>query len=413
MKKHFLLCTLLFFSFHFYGQISFEKGYYIANDGQKIECLIKNVDWRSNPDQFKFKLSELDEIKTATILTVKEFGITNNSKYIRANVKIDRSRQEVSRLSSDRSPNFKEEILFLKVLVEGNASLYRYSDKNIDKFFFKNNSNQITQLVFKNYKKSDDKIGVNNLYKQQLYNNLTCVNFKQKRVNNLNYTEKSLVKYFKDYSKCQETPLTFIQPKNEYDFFRIHLRPRINNSDLSVSHQLIFPNHIMEFKNKLAFGIGVETEFVLPFNKNKWSIIFEPSYQSYKSEGLVENVSTIFGGSINSKIEYSSIEIPFGFRHYFYLQNESNIFINASLVFDILLNSTFSGTHFNGSSAFDSVLESESIGNFAFGLGYKLDKKFSLEMRYQTNRQIIDTNRISVWGSRYRTLSLIFGYRIF
>ena len=40
------------------AQISFEKGYYIDNSNQKVDCLIKNVDWKNNPTSFEYKLSD-------------------------------------------------------------------------------------------------------------------------------------------------------------------------------------------------------------------------------------------------------------------------------------------------------------------------------------------------------------------
>lgn len=52
MKKLFqIFITLL--TINCYSQISYEKGYYIDNSGQKTECLIKNNDWLRDPTDFK------------------------------------------------------------------------------------------------------------------------------------------------------------------------------------------------------------------------------------------------------------------------------------------------------------------------------------------------------------------------
>ena len=67
---------------------------------------------------------------------------------------------------------------------------------------------------------------------------------------------------------------------------------------------------------------GVETEFILAFNKNKWGVTIEPTYQYYKSEKKPSDVE--------AKLNYTSVEIPIGIRHYFYLSEKSKIFINAS-----------------------------------------------------------------------------------
>src|SRR5690606_2810585 len=118
---------------------------------QKIECLIKNIAWSRNPKGFQYKLTADGEISNATLETVKEFRVAGAAKYVRANVKIDRSPKSLSNLSPDRNPIFKEELLFLKVVVEGKATLYSYEDATLSRFFYKIPDNEISQLAYKMY----------------------------------------------------------------------------------------------------------------------------------------------------------------------------------------------------------------------------------------------------------------------
>jgi hypothetical protein len=74
MKKQLLFLLTAILSFNCYSQISYEKGYYIDNMNQKTNCLIKNIDWITNPTEFEYKLSENSESKKATIKSIKEFG---------------------------------------------------------------------------------------------------------------------------------------------------------------------------------------------------------------------------------------------------------------------------------------------------------------------------------------------------
>ena len=116
MKNQLLGILITILSMQCYAQVLFETGYYINNNGQKIECEIKNIDWKNNPTEFDFRLSENTEQKKATTETVKEFGIYNYSKYVRSVVNIDRSSKYLSEISTDKNPIFAEEQLFLKVL---------------------------------------------------------------------------------------------------------------------------------------------------------------------------------------------------------------------------------------------------------------------------------------------------------
>jgi len=74
-----------------FAQMHFEKGYFESNDGSITKCLIKNEDWYKTPNQFKYKLLTEDNIQLKKIDEIKEFGIDNQTKYIRADVNVDMS----------------------------------------------------------------------------------------------------------------------------------------------------------------------------------------------------------------------------------------------------------------------------------------------------------------------------------
>ncbi|MEO7210187.1 MAG: hypothetical protein ABIY35_04510, partial [Chitinophagaceae bacterium] len=125
MKKNILFVILLIMSASGFSQISFEPGFIINNNGDKVDCLIKNLEWKNNPNEFTYKLSETSEELTGNIQNVKAF-FTGNAKYVLFNTDIDRSSDVLSEGTTDKEPQYKNETFFLKVLVEGKASLYVY-----------------------------------------------------------------------------------------------------------------------------------------------------------------------------------------------------------------------------------------------------------------------------------------------
>ncbi|MBC3759234.1 tRNA modification GTPase [Hyunsoonleella sp. SJ7] len=383
IKLLFLLTTIL--SFNCYSQISFENGYFIDNNNQKTNCLIKNLDWGDNPTEFKYKLSENSELNEKTIKSVKEFGIFNASKYVRSAVKIDRSSNKVDELDNERKAKFQEEELFLKVLVEGKSTLYSYIDRGLIRYFYSIGTSNIEQLVFKSYITPEFKIGKNNRFRNQLWNNLKCSDIKKSRVEKIKYRKSDLVNFFVTYNSCSNQEYINFEEKQKKDLFNLNIRPRLNFSSLSNDRNI-------NIKNDLGFGFGIEAELVLPFHKNKWSFIIEPTYQSFGEKSTD-------GGSGDVIVNYSSIELHAGLRHYFFLNDNSKIFINASLIYDSSLN--------------DSQINSQEITdayNMAFGLGYKYKDKYSIELRHQTRRGLgFDSN----WVADYETLSIVFGYSLF
>ena len=191
MKKHLLLALLL--SSSMYGQISFDQGYIIDNTNQKTNCLIKNLDWKNNPNEIEYKLFENTKPVKVAVQSIKEFGIDNVSKYISCNVNIDRSSEITNKLSRNKEPNFKKEVLFLKVLIEGNANLYVYENRNLTRYFYSTKDSGIEQLIYKSYVNEYNKISKNNSFRNQLWNSLKCSNSDINVVKNLNYQRSDLM----------------------------------------------------------------------------------------------------------------------------------------------------------------------------------------------------------------------------
>lgn len=409
MKKQILFLVLtLVLSINCYSQITFENGYFIDQNNKKTDCLIENLDWKSTPTNFRYKLSEDQDIVTADVKTIKEFAISGESKYMRTSVKIDRSSKFIENMSTDKDPVFKEETLLLKVLIEGKASLYMYDEGSLTRFFYNINDTEIKQLVYKPYLiNGNSSIAKNNYFREQLFIDLKCDNILQREYENLNYSRSALLKFFVKYNKCSDTNFTEFEKKEKKDLFNLTVRPRLNNSSLSISNSNT-DMYNFDFGSKSSFGLGVEAEFILPFNKNKWALIAEPTYQYYKAEKTNQTTSVV-GGEITAKVDYKSVELPIGVRYYFFLKNNSKIFINASYLIDFGSNSKIEFSRKDGSVI--NALDVKSGSSLGLGIGGKLHDKYSIEFRYLLNRTIL--NDYLFLDSSYSTASLIVGYSFF
>lgn len=124
----------------------------------------------------------------------KEFAKENGANYLKATVDIDRLSENIARLSEVRNPVFNEEELFIKVSVEGKANLYEFYNENITRFFYSTENSDIEQLIFKSYKSPENKIKRNNDFRQQLWNNLQCFDFKSSRIKRIDYNKRDFGK---------------------------------------------------------------------------------------------------------------------------------------------------------------------------------------------------------------------------
>lgn len=311
MKKFFTL-PLLWFCLTSQAQVQFENGYFIDNAGVKHNVLIQNSDPKNNPTSIKFKDNHNSEVKTATIEEIQEFQVANDY-FIRSTVNIDKTKDDIKSLKSSPNPSFKRETLFLKLLLDGKADLFVYIDYSLKRFFYRIDQSTIEQLIYMKYWKDANSLAVNKKFQQQLFSNLNCESIKINRFRALEYKTNSLIEFFKDYNNCQNTKYqTFLNPEVKGGInFRIKVGAGL--SDLSIKKNMTEKG--FEFTNTIEPRVGVELEYVLPFNRNKWGLLTEATYRSSSYD---EAFQTSYSGLFI--FSYNSLEMYGGFRHYLFLK---------------------------------------------------------------------------------------------
>jgi hypothetical protein len=384
-------------SLNAFGQISYQKGYIIDNHDQRLECLIKNVDWKNNPEEFLYRNEGDNEIKRGTLALIKEFGIYGYSRFKRANVKIDRSGSAVDELTYDRNPVWSQETRFLKVLVDAKASLYSYDEDKLERYFYSLNDTSIHQLVYKKYmvQSSQDitMTKANNEFRQQLWVNVKCSNTKMSTVERIDYNGKELTKYFKEQSNCDGGSITVADVSEKRDIFNIKITPGFNYSSVQLTNPLL---PTINFQNTINARLGVEFELHLPFNKNKWSLVFEPTAQWLKTEQPQV-----------AWIDYGFMDFPIGVRYYSFLNKQTALFVNG---FVILTAPIYFSSHpavnlYQGGS----LDISHANTNMALGLGIR-HRRISFEMRYYSS---IGLTPDYYSNTDYSRTTLVLGYRVF
>ncbi|WP_312075722.1 hypothetical protein [Chryseobacterium sp.] len=191
--RRIILGFLLFLTVVINAQIKFENGYIISNNGTKQDVLIKNLAWVDNPNQITYKSSEDSKELHASPADIKEFKVDGFQKYISYDGPIEQSSYDLSNLSDDKEPVFKNDKVFLKEITSGNYKLYFYSSKRLLKFFFGSDSN-IEPLVYKKYHPAgiQSQVATNEQYKTQLKTLFSTNEEAVKLIEKSRYTEESL-----------------------------------------------------------------------------------------------------------------------------------------------------------------------------------------------------------------------------
>lgn len=397
MQKLIIFLLFVFSAPSIFGQNLFKEAYFVNKKQDTIHGLIKDYDWNFNPNYFIFKKDENSVEQKIFPENVLLFEIFNASKYKSSLVQIDVSEHRIEKLSKEKPANFESKHLFLKTLVEGEANLYKFSSDKLVRYFIETSESGIEQLVYKKYVNNNSEILENNRFRQQLLLKLDCENLKKHSLKNIKYRQKTLVKLVSNYNSCFEVSTKNYVVKKPKKTFFFSINPGLQKASLSTESGRNVKSKT-EFDAEYTFRLGLEVEYILPFNNKKWSLIFEPAYQYYSSRVSVE---PDFLDSYR-EVDYQSIELNFGVRYYMFLNKSQPIFINLGLSQDIDFNSEITGN-------IDAILDVKSALNPLVGAGFKFNKTMSLELRYQINRDLL-TKYVSR-NSDYRSLALIFSYR--
>lgn len=393
MKKY--LCFLLFFyAINLFAQKVFVKGYFIDNSGNKITCLINNSDWDSNPNEIEYKLNELDQIQKANIHDVKEFGGENEHRFVRFDVDISMSSNNI--FNQGRSFVYENKTVFLKEIINGKAILYSYNDGGKLKFFFSYDNKLPVQLEYKEYK-FESEILKNNNYKQQLFNALKSETITENDIANLEYKSSSLIDFFIKYNGLNKNKAADVKKIFERKFdFNLYVKAGIQQSSFSADSQNDYIGKF-KFKDATDLNCGIELEIIFPVRNKNWAAYVNAYMINYSDE-----LTRSFGKVV---FKYQTIEFPVGLRYYFSVNEMSKLFVNLGLQFAIPLKSDFKMDQFQ-----DVYGNFHYPFNFHFGVGYNFNDKFSLAINTMTKRNLMEDNG---WDSDFKNYSLTLGYKLF
>lgn len=396
LKKS-LLLILLFLSIGIFSQLNYEKGYLINNRNEKSEILIRNEDWALNPKDFDYKISSGDKVLTGRIADVKEFGIYNFSKYVRYTGLIDQSSDNVQIIDNDKNLKLVEKTVFLKQLVEGKRNLYSYNDDKIKKFFYSDASTPITELIYKRYYADEyrSSLATNNEFRNQLAKSFSGEETGQK-LKTITYKTQDLTKFFKKYNDADSD--TAVQPMESKSQLNFHVKPGIGFTSVKLEFPEL-PAANVNFATKISPRFGLELEYILPFIRNKWALFTEPTYINYKQKG--ENT---LGNP--AEISYNSVDLPFGVRHYMFLNKTSRIFIEGSLnLADLSVGDNYVRYFIPGTTV-ERQFGFRSSVNLGGGIGYSYNNKIQISARYNSK------NMGQYFDIKYSSFSLMASYNI-
>lgn len=373
---------LLLAGFTCIAQINYEPGSFTLNNGTVTNCLIKNIAWKNNPISFTYKLTENEAEKQGSIQEVVSFEVSGY-KFERHTVQLERSQTTVGYLENSAKPNYKTETLYLKKLVEGAITLYSFEESNVRKYFFSTAENTLPQQLL--YKKYEEGLKVKEYkhYQYQLSTAMADAKFGESTFNRLNYNLEALTKLVIKYNTTKGAVVDNTEKHNKTKFA---LKVTIGAYIASLETKLEVPQNFNDdhtFSNKVIFSGGLEAEYTLPFNNNKWSVFVNPEYSAYENNEL-KPVTPGDNQLTGWNAKFAFVTVPVGVRYYMFLNQKSRIFVNAAYVMAFKAGNATLRNRF-------TVYDVSGAGNFLFGAGYSYNGKYGIEFRCNTSRDLMET----------------------
>jgi hypothetical protein len=397
--KNLTIIFLLFALSPLAAQIKFEPGYYISNDGTKTVGLIENRDWRYNPSEIKFKTNESSEAITVGMDGIQEFGIDQFSKYIKATVDVDMSGDKVASYSDQRKPEFENKTVLLKVLIDGQYSLYQYEESDLVRFFWKNGPSDIQPLIYKKYVEGGVSEGAQiktNKEFLQVIGRIACDDVTDADLLQIDYDIKELSQFMTEANACAGSEVTDLSSnKSNMSAFRAVL------GVYSTSFSGSIGNASFDFGSKIVPSFGFQYEVIMPYGGGKWSLLVEPTLLMASASGTRTSSSFMGITSQKAELKYTSLDLAAGARFNYYLADDKKVFLNLLGVLYLSPGSTID---------FETSKDTELGKGFNLGIGGGLAfNKLSAEIRFYTNRDLL----INLGGETQNPrIGLQVGYRI-
>ncbi len=390
---------------------SYEKGYVITKEGKKIQVAILDEDWPHTPKKIFYKYH--DSIREAKPGHIKAIGIPGKWKYISATVDMDTVPDITERLARDRNPKWVRKTVFLKVLVDGKADLFMYSEPHLIRFFYRIDRQSIQPLVYRRYYIYDEQensygsIGVNKDFQQTLYNELNCPGFNKERFTELKYKAEDLKRIFIEYNRCTKQHYKRYHTYTSPDIFHLFGFFRGDVFHLQIINKLDNPiNETYTYQG--GGGVGMSFEYVLPFRHNSWGLYSDPGIRWAKMHFTYEKKNVISGDVEEYKWDYSnlSLDLPLSVRFYFLRRENWNMFAETGYVMNLRLGSELK-QYVDGE--LKNTLNPQSKAFWQWGLGITIGRLNGI-LRYYTNSNMI--KNYALYKAPYRAYALMLAYKI-
>lgn len=394
--KIFMSTALLSFSLGLFAQSQWTNGYVVEASGDRKECLIQSETWFRNPEKVTYKLSAESKEIEAGPEDLLEFG-TSGVRFIGGEFKIDMSSEDVDLLSRSAGPEYGQQYLFLRVILDGNPGLLEHENQEGQRRYFAYMKDETVQLINRQFK-VDGRVATDRRFRKQLKVILAHPEMSPQVFQTINYSRRPIERLFGKYYQLTNQEY---QVEEQEKAFEILVGAGVEMTRPTLDYKPFDEKH--EFDQRLSIIPTVRLKYYIPRMNRKISIPFGLSYSSYSSSAMAD----FTGVDPDMDLSYSAVVVFFGGEYNIFLNKEIGLSLGGGLSLDFPGSSSIDGdafAFFSGSVPIEPPAAPFLTVEFSV-------KRFYLFARY-TAKRYMETSSYKLSGSPL-SLSILYNVRNF
>ena len=397
IKKSLLVLFVVFGCACGSAQEIFENGYFVSSSGKRTEAGIHIVsleDLNAKDAMLSYRIGN-GETERVSVASLIEVGVGQDIKMMKFEVDLDDS-DYLTKPLTGKYPEYKAVTVFLNVLLESGASLYKYQSPNGDKFFYSlaGKGNKPEQLIYKKYVVSDTRLPrENTTFRQQLFDNLKCSGDDFAKFKDLSYRQEDLLRVVKQYNECNNSQSRLYENQKRSSlkmYFAINAGVNMIAGTISG----VMPNPPNE--NGMSYCIGGELE--LRGAGKKWAGL---------AKGKIEKMDLAFEGvwdisEFTDDVQHDryivdGIMCSFGIgaRRYLNAEGKNKFFGEIAVEFNIPISDLKFERRVEGSTmpTFNTTHKMNGSISGSAALGYLISNHFGIEINGNFGRQLMNSSQ--------------------
>ncbi len=394
-----LLCLL---TFSLFAQKNFEEGYIINLEQDTVKGLILNKDKKINPKSISFNGN--NQKTTFFAKDIAGFGV-KNEVFETHFIEYDTSKYKTDELTVYKDPKWKEETVFLQLIVKGGLDLYRLVDNKGKKHFFIKSENDVVpqELLLIKYKKDTDVATVSK-YRNTLRRYMDGSPELYETIQTLDFNVKALKRLFVNYNKSKNQFIYQYEPEKIELKFLVSIGLTV--STLKDTDNQTFPTSY----NPCG---GIALDVIFPKNKRKLSLLNELGFRTFETSTNEQPgpFGTSFSKNIIFKLSYLRLMTAIKYSFNGYVEsNKFTPFIYAGIVNSFIISNNSTHEPFGAQPGETTAIE-DDFRNYEqgvlIGIGVDYKCKFGIDLRYELTNGF---SSFTSYGIRVQTIFLQFRY---